>query len=418
MKLLIGFFIFSFLFLASVQAQHVYTWPQCVHEAKNNHPDLDSAHEVIKQSEADKTITASGLYPQVSGDLGAGTSENTSSERSEDYFYRLVASQLIFDGFKISNQIKEAQQRIVASQFSYMVVSSNVRLRLRIAFIELLKAQELLKITENIVTRRQASLDLVKLRYEAGREHRGSLLTAEANLAQAQFDVLQAQRGIHLAQRRLNKELGQAKFVSILVEGNFDVIHSDRQTLEFEQIAEWTPFLKELIARKEAARHGIRSTKADYFPTVFANGDIGRFDSEFPPEEDAWSLGVQVSIPIFEGGIRRASVKKAESVFAQSAADERSGRDGVILTLSETWTRLQDAIDNVEVQSKFLESAQVRAKISEVQYSNGLISFDDWIIIEDNLVNTQKNFLNTQANALIAEANWIQAKGGTLENES
>lgn len=418
MKLAIIFLIFVSLNLGNIHAQNVYTWSQCVKEARGNHPDLVSAHETIKQSETDKTISASGLYPQIAGDLGAGISKNSSSDESENYFYRLAASQLIFDGFGISHQVKEAEQRIVASQFSYMVISSNVRLRLRSAFIELLKAQELLKITRDIVQRRKDSMELVKLRYEAGREHKGSLLTAEANLAQAEFDLIQARRSIQLSQRRLNKEIGYLQFISIEAQGDFDVLYAEREMPEFEQMSESTPFLRELTARKEAARYGIRSAKADYFPTVFANADIGRFDSEFPPEEDSWSAGVQVSVPIFEGGIRRASVKKAESVFAQSTADERSGRDGVILTLNETWTRLQDALDNVAVQRKFLESAKVRAKISEAQYSNGLISFDDWIIIEDNLVSTQKNFLNAQANALIAEANWIQAKGGTLENES
>ncbi len=56
-----------------------------------------------------------------------------------------------------------------------------------------------------------------------------------------------------------------------------------------------------------------------------------------------------------------------------------------------------------------------RATISEAQYSSGLISFDNWIIIEDDLVMAKKSYLEVQANALLAEANWIQAKGGTIE---
>ena len=72
---------------------------------------------------------------------------------------------------------------------------------------------------------------------------------------------------------------------------------------------------------------------------------------------------------------------------------------------------------NVDVQRKFLESAVARARISEAQYSNGLISFDNWIIIEDTLVRAEKNFLEAQVSALIAGADWVQAKGGTLDNE-
>jgi len=168
--------------------------------------------------------------------------------------------------------------------------------------------------------------------------------------------------------------------------------------------------LKELMARKEAAKYGEGSARADFFPQIFATGDIGRSDTQWPAKEESWSTGVRVSFPLFDGANRRSSVKKAEAIFNQAKADERSGRDGVILTLHETWATLQDAIDNVKVQKKFLESAEARAKISQSQYSNGLISFDDWIIIEDALVKTKKNSLDAQANALSAEAKWVQAK--------
>ena len=78
---------------------------------------------------------------------------------------------------------------------------------------------------------------------------------------------------------------------------------------------------------------------------------------------------------------------------------------------------MQDAIDKVEVQQKFLQAAIERAKIAQAQYSAGLISFDNWTIIEDDIVSAKKSFLDTQADALVAEADWIQAKGGTLGYE-
>ena len=85
------------------------------------------------------------------------------------------------------------------------------------------------------------------------------------------------------------------------------------------------------------------------------------------------------------------------------------------MALEQTWAALQDSVGTVGVQKKFLDAAEERAKISEAQYSLGLIQFDNWTIIEDDLVNAKKTFLNAQANALLAEANWIQAKGETLE---
>jgi outer membrane protein TolC len=67
------------------------------------------------------------------------------------------------------------------------------------------------------------------------------------------------------------------------------------------------------------------------------------------------------------------------------------------------------------VRKNFLQASEERAKIAQAQYSNGLISFDNWTIIEDDLVQAQKSFLDAQANAFLTEAQWIQAQGGTLD---
>jgi len=411
-------FYFSSLFLSvDVQAQTSYTWQDCVQEANKNHPDIVSARERINQSGAIEDSAASPLSPQVGLDVGITPLGESSSGTSEHYSYGLSGSQLLYDGSKTTNQVNEARQNSASSQFSYLVTSSNVRLRLHNAFVDLLKEQELLKITSDIAVRRHDSLELIRLRYEAGREHKGALLTAEANLAQAEADVLQARRSIDLAQGRLNKELGRTQFVPVQIEGNFEVSDTQPEQPDFGQLAVTTPFLLELTARKEGAAYSLLSAKADNLPKVFAKADIGRSESTWPPGNSSWSAGVTVFLPLFDGGSRRASVNKAKSALIQARDDERSGRDGVILTLHETWANLQTAMDTIDVQRKFLESAETRAKISEAQYSNGLILFDDWIIIEDTLVRVKKDFIEAQANALITEADWVQAKGGTLENE-
>ncbi len=261
-------------------------------------------------------------------------------------------------------------------------------------------------------------MELVKLRYEGGREHKGSLLTAQANLAQAEFEVAQAERNIDLAQRDLTKELGRTELTPIKVKGTFEIEYSRREKPDFKSLAESNPVLGKLIAQKEAARLDLKSARADFFPQVYASASAGRSASEWPPEEDAWSVGVSLSFPLFEGGSRIAEVSRARSKLTQAQAEERSGGDSVILTLEETWTGFQDAIDKIEVKRKFLEASEERAKITHAQYSTGLISFDNWTIIEDDLVNVKKSFLDTQANALIAEANWTRAKGVTLDYES
>ncbi len=393
------------------------TWEECLRQARQNHPDIIAELEKVKQAGANKAIAVSGVLPQISTSLSERTSETSTKDKSDTYSYSISGSQLLFDGFKTSYDIASASEDIKSARYSLAVTSSNVRLRLRTAFVRLLRAQALLNITEDIAGRRRKNLELVELRYEAGREHRGSLLTAQADLAEASFEVTQAGRNIDLAQRQLTKELGRTHLIPIKAKGDLKIKDSLREKPDFERLSESIPFLKELIARKEAARFDLESAKADFFPEVYANASAGRSDSNWPPDKDEWSVGASLSFPLFEGGSRIARVSKSKSAFNQAEADKRSGRDSLILTLEETWIDLQDAIDKLIVQQKFLEASKERARIAQAQYSTGLISFDNWIIIEDDLVRDKKSLLDAQANLLIAEANWIQAKGGTLDDQ-
>jgi outer membrane protein TolC len=408
--------------LDKAPAAETLTWQDCVKEAQKNHPDLISAEEGIKQSEADKKITTSDFLPAVNGSVDASTAKTstttsgkTTSSTTDTYTYGVTGTQLLFDGFKTNDKAKAASENIKTARHNYRFVSSEVRLRLRTAFINLLKAQELLNITKEIYNIRRNNLELISLRYASGMEHKGALLTAEANIIQAEFEITQADRALKVAQRELLKEIGRTQFLPVRIEGSFKIGDLALEKPDFEMLAEKNPSLEKYNAQTKAALFDVKAAKADFYPQLSAQAAANRKSSNWPPENDQWSAGLSLSIPIFEGGLRFAQVAKAESVFDQAKADERSKKDSVIVALEETWASFQDFVETVEVKKKFLLAAEERAKIAEAQYSLGLIQFDNWTIIEDDLVGAKKTLLDAQANALLAEASWIQAKGETLE---
>ncbi len=423
-KILLSLILFSYILPNMAIADDILTWQDCIKEAAKNHPDLISAKEAVKESEASKKITASTLYPQVTGNAEVSTAKTstttsgtTTNKTSNDYTYGATASQLIFDGFKTIENVKAASENIKAAQYDYVFTSSEVRQRLRTAFIALLKAQDSLNITQDIYNIRRSDFELISLRYQSGVEHKGALLNADANLDEAVFEINQAKRSVVVAQTQLLKEMGNAQFRPIHVKGDYKIKIDILEQPDFEKLAKNNPSLEKLVAQKNAASFGIKAAQANYFPQISAQAGANKDSSHWPPDNNQWNAGLALSIPVFEGGLRTAEVAQAKAIFNQAQANEQSIKDGLLLALEQTWTALQDAAETVSVQKKFLDSAQERANIAEAQYSLGLLQFDNWTIIEDNLVNAKKSFLNSQANALVTEANWIQAKGETLEYE-
>lgn len=420
------FFICLCLFSSCLYAEDVHietgskpveilTWQDCVKEAAKNHPALISAEEKIKQSEESKNITKSAVFPQINSTLSGGTAQSASGVTTDTYSYGVTGSQLLFDGKKKINEMKAAQEDIKAAEYNYRFISQEVRLALRKAFINLLKAQELLRITEEIHSIRRSNLVSITLRYETGLEHKGALLTAEANLAQAKFEISQAKRGRALAERQLLKEMGRKGYAVLEANEGLDIKSSSREKPDIELLIENNPSLLKIAAQRQSAEYGLKAAYSDFYPSVSGDAGAGKTNSKWPPEKDQWDIGITVSFPIFEGGSRLAQKNQAKAVLNQLNSDEINIKDTLITALEQAWADLEDAIDTIEVQKKFLESSEERAKIAELQYSLGLIQFDNWTIIEDDLVTKKRNFLNAGINALISEANWIYAKGETLE---
>jgi TolC family type I secretion outer membrane protein len=414
------FLLFSCFFYppVPVSAEEALSWHTCVKEAAKNHPDLISAEEGIKQSEATKKVTASALFPQVNSnlDVSTGRTDNgTVSAAGDTYTYGVTGSQLIFDGAKTINNVNAAKENIKAAKENFRFTSVDVRLRLRKAFVNLLKAQEGVQIAEDIHKIRNKNLARIMLRYRSGLEHKGALLTAEANLSKAKLEIAIANRDVTVSQRQLAKEMGKIGSTSLAVNGDFEVKESVAQKPDFEILAKNNPSLQQLAAQVNSADFGVKAAYANFAPTLSGTASADKNDSRWSPHNDQWNLGLSVSMPIFEGGLRVAQVEQAKASLNQLKANEKSTKDGLIFTLEQTWALLQDAIENVKVQKEVLIATEERSKIAEAQYSIGFITFDNWTIIEDNLVSAKNTYLSAQADALLAEANWIQAKGETLE---
>jgi len=400
-----------------VSASVVLTWNDCVKEAARNHPDLIAAQQGVVQQEASVSLAGSSRWPQFSAALGASNTWSSKSGSGNSFSYGIAGSQLLFDGFKTANIVSAARQDVIAAKAGYRFTSAALRLRLRQAFINVLKAQKLAGLTQEIQKLRSNSLSLITLRYQSGMEHKGALLAAKANLAQADFDIDRARRGLESAQTALGKELGRDRFSPLRVKGSFEIAFASLTKPDMENIAGSDPSLQKIRSQKRSAGFSLKAEQGDFWPQLSLTGDVSRSDTHWMPEDQGSSAGLRVSWPVFEGGSRAATLTRSRSVYRQLEEQERSTGASVRLDLEQSWNAFVDAAGYVTVQQQYLLAAEERAKIAEQQYSVGLSTYNDWTIIEDGLVSSKKSFLDTQANAVLMQAAWIAATGETLEYE-
>ena len=404
----VGFFALALLLLTAGPAAGaaVLTWQEGIREAAQYNPDLTAARYSAAGARARYQGSYSPLLPQLSASASSGVSDSSSESHSAGFSLK----QNLFSGGRNRASINQTQAQWDAAEASVSAMKAQVGFELKSAFAQLLFVQELLALTEKIDRRREENVDLVKLRYEAGREHQGSYLRIKASAAQARFEVAQAGRAQRGAQREMGRGMGREAPDGISVGGEFG-IRPLEPAPDIGRAAQTTPAHREADAQAQAAGAGVGIAKSRYLPAVDAVGSAGLKSSKWPPDESAWSAGIALTFPFFPGGKTVFDVKEAKAEQARALANLRTVDDKTAAELESRFAALQDAVERVAVRREVLEAADLRSEIARAQYTTGLLSFQDWDLIENDLIDNQKTMLATLRDAVLAEAAWERALG-------
>ncbi len=397
-----------------IPATEILSWEDCVNELIRNNPALSAAREAPEKANHEVSAKYAPFLPQISagGSIGKSNTElDTGYQDSTSYQASLTANQNLFAGFGDLAALRRSQALRDVALSNLQATKASLSAALRQAFAQLLFAQENLQLSAMIAARRQENVNLVEIRFEAGRENKGSFLRSKAYHRQAVFATTQSQRNLQVARRQICTLLGRHANSAISVAGQwFD--ESMPINPDFSALMEQTPEYRAALAQKKAANEGLLIANRRFYPTWSANAMIGRSDDDsLIPKNDQWSLGTTLSFPLFSGGEDWFTRRAAQSDQRAAEAALADTRNNILTRLEERLAAWQDANDNWDVQKEFLYAAEVRAGIARAQYQNGLLSFEDWDLIENDLIDKQKATLASQRDARIAFANWEKALG-------
>ena len=266
--------------------------------------------------------------------------------------------------------------------------------------------------SSEIVKRRSGNVDLVSLRFDGGREHKGSLLRMQAILSQAQLDVQSAQRAYAVARQRLAAALGRETPVPA-VQGKLVDTPLDASP-DFDALAATVPDVQIATAQAKASHEGVRVAKSSYLPTISIGASITRSDDVFFPQENGWLVGVTLAYPFFPGGRNIQEVRSAQSDERRYGHLLHSLQQLALVNLKQAFNDWQNAVDQLRVQREFLQASELRAEIARSQYALGLLTFDSWDIIENELISMQRAELAARRDALLTQAAWEKVRGISL----
>lgn len=166
------------------------------------------------------------------------------------------------------------------------------------------------------------------------------------------------------------------------------------------------------------ARIGI--ARAAFFPRLSLTGALG-YESSTLGDLAQWSsrtfllgpvAGTILSLPLFDGGQRKAGVVQARATYEESIAQYRQT---VLNAFREVENGLSDQriLDQqISVQNQTLASSRHANKLSHLRYREGMISYLDVIDSDRNILQQEQLSAQLNGSRMIASVDLIRALGG------
>gem|GEM_PF-4981579 len=392
-------------------------WTDCVHITLSNNLKLQQARKSIIQADAESFSAWASYFPQFSASAGYDFSKSGSSPASSGTSLGLSGRQLVFDGLSSVAGIRRSAMEREAVLINYRMVSSSVLQELRNAWADHLKAKQNVLLTEMILKIREDQYRTVKFKYEAGRENQGAVKSSEAEMLNSRQEFNVANRNVETTKEALSLVVGVESDSFLIDEEDVSTLLSSEEIPSFVEMATQSLSYRYQKLQTRMAEQSLKSSYGQLLPQVSLSGGVGLSGSEGSSSQGRLSFGVNVGIPLLEGGKAISRIKSTKASLEIARLKEAELQRKLQYDIKSAWYNYRDTLANYEIRKVVLDAAQERSRIADVQYSTGLITFDTWTAIHDSLVNNQKSLLEIKFQIMKAEAAWNAAKGETLEDE-
>jgi outer membrane protein len=386
--------------------------------ALRNHPQIAEANyralaaeEIVKETRSGYFPTAN-LYATAVGADGEDTRILAGGLNNPSVLDRaaggVAVSQLITDFGRTANLTASSKFQAQAASQNVNTTREQVLLQVDTGYFGALQAQAVLHVAQQTLDTRQLLVDQVtalatnKLRSEL------DVSFAQVELEQARLLLQKSRSDAAAAMATLSTALGYHEYHQFqLVEQPLPANAATNDVSELVQTAlAERPELLSLRNERDAALRYAKSQRDSRLPTVAAvgvAGDAPTHDSRLP--DNYLAGGVQLSLPLFAGGLYLSRQHEAELKAQADAELLRTVEDNVIRDVRIAWLNVNNAVEQLQTTEQLLQHAAEAFELADARYQNGISSIVELSQAQLNLTSAQIANTNARYDVLIQEAN-------------
>lgn len=354
--------------------------------------------------------TFSNLLPTISATARYTRSEYPEGVSLTDYSSSITLNQPIFD-LDILSSVFISSRQVKGNQIQHKAEISNLILRLKTTYYNLINARELLSASEIAIKRAEENLKLIEAKYTIGAASRLELLQGEVFRLRTLQDRAQAKTLEITAHEELKSILGIHNDIyltdTLIPPGTIEFPSLDSLALILGKVSYNIQLAQELrnVAKLDLiASYLAFLPKVSFFYGYTYSADSFIFDFQQYRDNAMKNYGISVSFPIFE---IKSLVFNYLSAKKEVQLREFSKKQALLETeksLRATYYALVEAYESLQFAKKSLEAATEASAIAKEQYALGAISFLDFLTTEKDLDDSRVTYTSSLSNVYIQRA--------------
>lgn len=446
-------FAFTFPLLSNAQEPvKAWTLQECIEYALKNNIQVKQTELNAELSKAVLTQSQAALLPSVNGNVAHNYNFGRTIDPFTNQFatdrvlsqnFSLSSSMTIFSGLQQINNIQQNKFEYLASRYDVDKMRNDIAMNIALAYLQVLFNQELVEVAKAQVEVTEAQVERTEKLVDAGSLARGSLLDIQAQLANEELNLANAQNQLDLSYLSLTQLLELQWTPEFrIVKPDLDIpagtVIASSSGAIYNTAVTILPEIKSAEFRMQSSQKGLSVARGGLSPRIVFSGSVGTgysgaarrllgdpvisgYDTtgltsggdyvltpsfttnfETTPFSDQvndnfnQSFGVFITIPIFNGLQTRTSITRAKISRQNAEYSLQLAKNQLQKNVQQAYADASAGLKKYLAAQKAVEAMEEAFKYTQQRYDVGMVNTIEYNTSKNNLTRAKSDLLQAK----------------------
>jgi outer membrane protein len=385
-----------------------------------SNPTLTAQRQNLRATDATVAIARAAGRPQVSATAGLNRDLSRSGildsgGHGPTLSVGVDLSYPLFNGGSVKNSVRAAETRVEAGRATLRAVEGDVFTNAVAAYMDVIRDRAIVELNQNNVKVLQTNLEATRDRFEIGDLTRTDVAQSEARLQLGVSQLAESEGRLTASEATYRQVVGHPpgelapppplpplpatadEAVRIGLANNPDLIAISRSAM--------------------AAGYDVSVARAGRLPNLSAGisetyvNNLGGASGPLPSTGTQTTAGLNLRLPIFQGGLPAARIRQAQAQEGQVLEQVVGTERAVVQTARAAFANYESAQKAIQAESVAVKANELALEGNRAEQSVGTRTVLDVLNAEQELLNSQVALVTAKRDAYVAGFQLLNAMG-------